>query len=368
MTDEQVARAVEQQLAGDPRRLGEILVAHGVLPSEEVLEALKAQKEIRSSALSSSNIRVDVGQLDKLMNLVSELVLVRNQILQLSATERDPAFLSASQRLNLITTGLQEGMMKTRMQPIDNIWSKLPRVVRDLAMSCGKRVRVEMEGQETELDRAIIEAIKDPLTHIVRNAVDHGIETPDRRLAAGKPAEGRLVLRAYPEGGQVNIEISDDGAGLDLDLVSRKAIEQGLITTEQASRMSEREAVNLIFLPGFSTAEKVTNVSGRGVGMDVVKTNIEKIGCTVDVRSTPGEGMSLRIKIPLTLAIIPALIVTSAGERYAIPQISLLELVRLEGEEARKGIETIHGRPVHRLRGNLLPLVYLNKALRMGAP
>ena len=367
VTEEQVALAVEQQMAGDPRRLGEILVAQGVLPSEEVVEALKAQTEIRSSALSSSNIRVDVGQLDKLMNLVAELVLVRNQILQFSTTQRDPAFLSASQRLNLITTGLQKGMMKTRMQPIDNIWSKLPRVVRDLAMSCGKRVRVEMEGKETELDRTIIEAIKDPLTHIVRNAVDHGIETPDRRVAAGKPAEGRLLLRAYPESGQVNIEISDDGAGLDLELVKRKAMERGLVTSEQAARMSDPETFNLLFLPGFSTAEKVSAVSGRGVGMDVVKTNIEKIGGAIEVHSAPGEGMSLRIKIPLTLAIIPALIVTSAGQCYAIPQMTVLELVRLEGEDVRKGIETIHGAPVYRLRGNLLPLVYLNQALRIGA-
>ena len=363
VTEQQVASALDQQMDGDPRHLGEILVEQGLVQPGEVLEALQAQKEARGSALSSGNIRVDVGQLDKLMNLVGELVLARNQILQYSATQQDAVFLSTSQRLNLITTELQEGVMKTRMQPIGNVWNKFPRVVRDLAMTCGKQVRVEMEGKETELDKTLIEAIKDPLTHVVRNSVDHGIETPEKRVAASKPAEGRLFLRAFHEGGQVNIEISDDGAGVNLDRVKRKAVERGLITSEQASRMGEREALNLLFLPGFSTAEKVTNVSGRGVGMDVVKTNIEKIGGTVDIQSTPGQGTKLKIKIPLTLAIIPALVVTTAGDRYAIPQISLLELVRLEGDGVRQGIESIHGAPVYRLRGNLLPLVYLNREL-----
>lgn len=322
---------------------------------------------MRSPALSSGNIRVDVGQLDKLMNLVQELVLARNQILQFSTSQKDSAFLNTTQRLNLITTELQEGVMKARMQPIDNVWNKFPRVVRDLTIACGKQVSVEMEGKDTELDKTIIEAIKDPLTHLIRNSIDHGIETPKERVAAGKPTEGRLFLRAFHEGGQVNIEISDDGAGINVDRVKRKAVERGLITPEQASRMSEREAVNLIFLPGFSTAEKVTNVSGRGVGMDVVKTNIEKTGGMVDVQNAQGQGTTIRINIPLTLAIIPALIVTSGGDRYAIPQISLLKLVRLEGDEATKGIEMIHGAPVYRLRGRLLPLVYLNKELGTAA-
>src|SRR5262249_2507117 len=238
--------------------------------------------------------------------------------------------IAPSQRLNLITTELQEGVMKTRMQPIGNIWSKFPRTVRDVATACGKRVRIEMEGKETDLDKTIIEAIKDPLTHIVRNSVDHGAEAPDKRVSAGKPAEGRLLLRAYHEGGQVNIEITDDGAGLNSEKIKRKALEKGLITPEQAARMGDREAVNLIFLPGFSTAEKITNVSGRGVGMDVVKTNIDKIGGTVDVQSKAGSGTTVRMKIPLTLAIIPALIVMSGGNRYAIPQITLLELVPLQ--------------------------------------
>lgn len=323
-----------------------------------------AQSQSRTAA-SESSIRVDVTLLDKLMNLVGELVLARNQILQFSNATEDAGLLAPSQRLNLITTELQEGVMKTRMQPIGNIWSKFPRTVRDVATMCGKQVRIEMEGKETELDKTIVEAIKDPLTHIVRNSVDHGIEKPEKRVAVGKPAEGRLLLRAYHEGGQVIIEISDDGGGLDGDRIRRKAVEKGLITPEQAARMGEREGVNLIFLPGFSTAEKVTNVSGRGVGMDVVKTNIEKIGGTVDVQSKAGTGTTVRMKIPLTLAIIPALIVTSGGDRYAIPQISLLELVRLDGEDAQKGIELIQGVPVHRLRGRLLPLVYLNRELKV---
>jgi len=326
--------------------------------------AAEAQQPNRGSA-SESSIRVDVVLLDKLMNLVGELVLARNQILQFSNGKEDAGLVAPSQRLNLITTELQEGVMKTRMQPIGNIWSKFPRTVRDVATMCGKQVRIEMEGKETELDKTIIEAIKDPLTHIVRNSVDHGIETPPKRVAAGKSAEGRLSLRAYHEGGQVIIEISDDGAGLDPEKLRRKAVEKGLITAEQSSKMSEREATNLIFLPGFSTAAKVTNVSGRGVGMDVVKTNIDKIGGTVDVQSKTGTGTTVRMKIPLTLAIIPALIVTNGGERYAIPQISLLELVRLEGEDAKKRIELIQGVPVYRLRGRLLPLVHLDRELRL---
>ena len=362
---EEVEEALQLQHEGDERPLGEILVGRGAAKPTAVREALQVQAEARASALSDSNIRVDVGLLDKLMNLVGELVLARNQILQFSSTQQDTSFLNTSQRLNLITTELQEGVMKTRMQPIGNIWSKFPRVVRDLATACSKQIQIEMEGKETELDKTIIESIKDPLTHLIRNAVDHGVEAPEKRVAAGKPAQGRLSLRAFHEGGQVNIEISDDGAGIDLERVKHKALDKNLITPDQAPRMSDREILNLIFLPGLSTAEKVTNVSGRGVGMDVVKTNIEKIGGTVDIQSRFGHGTTLKIKIPLTLAIIPALIVTSARDRYAIPQVSLLELVRLEGEQARKGIEMIHGAAVYRLRGKLLPLVTLNHALQV---
>jgi two-component system chemotaxis sensor kinase CheA len=330
---------------------------------ENVSPPVGPEENRLTTPVSESTIRVDVGLLDKLMTLVGELVLARNQVLQFSVTQKDAAFCATSQRLNMITTELQEGVMKTRMQPIGNIWDKFPRVVRDLALQCDKQVRVEMEGKETELDKTILEAIKDPLTHIVRNAVDHGIELPEVRAARGKAAEGCLLLRAFHEGGQVNIEIGEDGGGIDPERIKAKAIERGILSPDQAARLSDRECIHLIFLPGFSTAAKVSNISGRGVGMDVVKTNIEKIGGTVDIQSAPGKGTTLRIKIPLTLAIIPALIVTSGGDRYAIPQVSLLELVRLEGEQARKGIEMIHGAPVHRLRGRLLPLVYLDREL-----
>jgi chemotaxis protein histidine kinase CheA len=364
VTPEDVERALDQQAQGDPHPVGEILVQQGSVKPAEVLEALQSQSESKA-AISDSTVRVDVGLLDKLMNLVGELVLSRNQIMQFAANQEDAMFAATSQHLNLVTGELQEGVMKTRMQPIGNVWNKFPRVVRDLAAACGKQVRVEMEGAETELDRTIIEAIKDPLTHVVRNSVDHGIESPEVRVAAGKPAEGCLLLRAYHEGGQVNIEISDNGGGVNPEKVREKALQKGLINPDQAARMSERELVNLIFLPGFSTAEKVTNVSGRGVGMDVVKTNIEKIGGTVDVQSKPAQGTTLKVKIPLTLAIIPALMVTTGGDRYAIPQVSLLELVRLEGERARKGVEMVHGAPVYRLRGNLLPIVYLNAVLAL---
>jgi two-component system chemotaxis sensor kinase CheA len=321
--------------------------------------------ESRHRDTAADTIRVGVSVLDKLMTLVGELVLARNQLLQISNTVEDTSLQAVSQRMNLIATELQEQVMKTRMQPIGNIWGQFPRTVRDVALGCGKEVGIEMEGKETELDKTIIEAIKDPLTHLVRNSVDHGIELPKDRVKAGKNPVGRLILRAFHEGGQVNIEISDDGAGLNLERIRKKAVDRGVITADQAARMTEREIFNLIFLPGFSTAEKVTNVSGRGVGMDVVKTNVERIGGNVDVQSTLGRGTTVRVKIPLTLAIIPALVVTCGGDRYAIPQVSLLELVRLEADEVAKGIELVHGAPVYRLRGRLLPLVYLSHELKL---
>jgi two-component system chemotaxis sensor kinase CheA len=332
--------------------------------SAESSEKKPERRQEARAGVSESSIRVDVGLLDKLMNLVGELVLARNQIMQHSSKndDKDSAFAASSQHLNLITTELQEGVMKTRMQPIGNVWSKFPRVVRDLAVACNKKVRIDMEGKETELDKTIIEAIKDPLTHIIRNSVDHGIESPEDRIANGKDEEGSLLLRAFHEGGQVIIEIVDDGGGIDPDKVKKKAIEKHVITSDQASRMGEREIVNLIFAPGFSTAAAITNVSGRGVGMDVVKTNIEKIGGSVDIHSKFKEGTTLKVKIPLTLAIIPALVVTCGGERYAIPQVNLLELVRLD-QQANRDVEMIHGTPVYRLRGNLLPLVNLNEEL-----
>ncbi|NEP02342.1 MAG: chemotaxis protein CheA [Symploca sp. SIO2E9] len=325
-----------------------------------------------SSSVKDSSIRLDVGLLDKLMNLVGELVLSRNQILEFANKQAanknvDPAFMAASQRLKIVTSELQEGVMKTRLQPIRKIWGKFPRVVRDIAVSLNKEVYLEMEGEDTELDKTLIEAIADPLTHIVRNCVDHGIESPDVRTAKYKSAQGRVFLRAFHESGHVNIEIADDGIGIDAVQLKEKAVQRGLITTEKAARMSDAEALNLIFLPGLSTAKQVTNLSGRGVGMDVVRTNIEKINGTIDVQSRLGLGTTFKLKIPLTLAIIPTLIVTSGGDRYAIPQINLLELVRLEGKQGQRSIEMVHASPVYRLRGNLLPLVYLNRELKLEA-
>ncbi len=317
------------------------------------------------SAIASATIRVPVQQLDQLMNVAGELVLARNQILQIAANSEDPATVSTSQRLNLITTELQERIMKVRMQPIGSIWQKYPRVVRDLSRTCAKSIELTMIGTETELDKTLLEAIKDPLMHILRNAADHGIEEPAAREAVGKPGKGNLTLRAYHESGQVNIEIEDDGKGIPPDVLKAKALGLGLITPDEAANMSDRQAVHLIFHAGLSTASAVTNVSGRGVGMDVVRSNIEKIGGSVEVTSTPGLGTKIRIKIPLTLAIIPALIVTSAGDRYAIPQVNLVELVRLEGKEALAKIEDLNGCQIYRLRGELLPLVFLNDTLQV---
>ena len=349
--------------------------AHAVISKEALIDGPGVRKQdkreaegnedelVRHSAAVDSNIRVGVGLLDKLMDLVGELVLTRNQILQFNSEGEDPALNATSQRLNLITTELQEGVMKTRMQPIGVVWNKLPRVVRDIAIDMGKEILLEMDGAETELDRTIIEAIKDPLMHLVRNSCDHGIESPKVRKRAGKPPQGLLTLRAYHEGGQVNIEVGDDGAGVDVARVKQKAVEKGLLRPEQADKLSDREALSLIFEPGFSTAQVVTNISGRGVGMDVVKSHIEKIGGVVDIFSRLGEGSTVKIRIPLTLAIIPGLVITSGGERFVIPQVSLLELIRIEGDSLGKHIEYVHGTPVYRRRGSLLPIAYLNQVL-----
>ena len=317
----------------------------------------------RSSIAADSTIRVGVVLLDKLMDLVGELVLTRNQILQTNLEREDASLNTSSQRLNLITTELQEHVMKTRMQPIRVVWGNLPRIVRDMAVSLNKQIQLKMDGADTELDRTIIETIKDPLVHLVRNSCDHGIESCEERLAAGKPAEGTMTLRAYHEGGQVTIEIGDDGAGIDLAKVRRKAVQNGVIRREAADKLSERESINLIFLPGLSTADTVTKISGRGVGMDVVKSQIEKIGGIVDIFTRAGEGTTVKIRIPLTLAIIPGLIVTCSGERFVIPQVSLLELIQLDEEAGGKHVEYLHGAPVFRRRGSLLPVVYLNDVL-----
>jgi len=313
------------------------------------------------SAFRDTTVRVDVGLLDRLMTLVGELVLARNHLVALAADTPDPSLASATQSVDHITAELQESVMKTRLQPIRTAWSTFPRVVRDLAVALDKRARIETVGDDTELDRSIIEAIKDPLTHIVRNAVDHGIEYPALRIAAGKPAEGVVSVRAYHEGGQVTIEVSDDGAGIDLEAVRAKAVELASMTPEQAIRMSERDVVDLLFVPGFSTADHVTTVSGRGVGMDVVRTNIERIGGGIDVTSRSGVGTTFKIRIPLTLAIIPVLIATAAHERFAIPQANLLELVGI----VPGSIETLHDVPVFRLRDRLLPVVSLARELHL---
>jgi two-component system chemotaxis sensor kinase CheA len=338
-------------------------------PSGTVQEGIQTaqhpQDKARSRSAAAETIRVDVHLLDRLMNLVGELVLTRNQITQFSARQSDSNLVSPAQQLNLLTSELQEEVMRTRMQPISNVFDKFPRVVRDVATARGKQVLIEMEGKETELDRSLLEAIKDPLTHIVRNSVDHGIEMPDERVARGKRPEGRLMLRACHEGGQVLVEISDDGAGIDTARVKSKAIERGLITAQQAARMGEGELLNLVFLPGFSTAEKVTNLSGRGVGMDVVKTNIDRVNGTVDLQSYPGKGTTIKIKIPLTLAIVRAVIIQSNGKRFAIPQVNIQELVRLDADRVRTEIESVHGVPVYRMRGRLLPLVYLSEELKL---
>jgi len=313
--------------------------------------------------VADSTIRVDIKVLDHLITLVGELVLARNQLVERAADMSEAGMVSIAQRLNLITSELQEGVMKTRMQPIGTIWGKLPRVVRDLALSCGKRVAIRLEGEETELDRSIIEAIKDPLTHLVRNAVDHAIETAEVRAKAGKPPEGTLSIRAFHEGGQVNMEVSDDGAGIDPERVRARAIQTGIVTAEAAEGMDERQLLDLIFTPGFSLAERVTAVSGRGVGTDVVRNRVERIGGSVEVQSRMGQGTTFRMKIPLTLAIIPVLVVRSGGQRYAIPQVNLLEVVREGVGEGALGIETLHDAPVYRLRGRLLPIVYLADVL-----
>jgi two-component system chemotaxis sensor kinase CheA len=324
---------------------------------------------------ATQTIRVTVDVLEDLMTLVSELVLTRNQLLQLARTQENNGFTVPLQRLSHITSDLQEGVMKTRMQPIGIAWNKLPRLVRDVARDMGKKIELIMLGADTELDRQVLELIKDPLTHMVRNSGDHGLETPAERRAAGKPETGHITLNAYHEGGHIIIEIADDGRGLPLDRIRAKVLGNGLATEAELNAMTEAQLQRFIFRPGFSTASVVTAVSGRGVGMDVVKTNIEKIGGTIDLKTTPGSGTTFIIKIPLTLAIVSALIVEAGKERFAIPQISVVELVRAQKEASRghneaggseSVIERINDTPVLRLRDRLLPLVNLNDLLDLG--
>ncbi|MDB5366474.1 MAG: cheA, partial [Rhodospirillales bacterium] len=319
----------------------------------------------KESAVASQSIRVGVDLLESLMTTVSELVLTRNQLLQILRQQKETEFTGPLQRLNQVVSELQEGVMKTRMQPIGNAWGKLPRIVRDLAQELNKKIELEMRGAETELDRQVLELIKDPLTHMVRNSADHGIEKPSERVNNGKNDTGRIVLNAYHQGGYIIVEIADDGKGLPIDKIKAKVLKNGLATEAELAQLSDTQIQQYIFRAGFSTADAVTSVSGRGVGMDVVKTNIEKIGGTIELKSVYGQGSTFTIKIPLTLAIVSALIVESAGERYAIPQLSVIELVRAS-ERAAEGehrIERIKGAAVLRLRDRLLPLVSLQEIL-----
>jgi two-component system chemotaxis sensor kinase CheA len=354
------------EAAALPPQPAEVVPAPEPVPvPQSPVKAEAAVTKPRGVSAAESTLRVDVTLLNRMMNLVGELVLTRNQVLQATASHPDMTLLS--RRLDMVTADLRESVMKARMQPVSNIFSKMPRMVRDLSQSLGHRVRLQMEGQDTELDKSLLEAIKDPLTHIVRNAMDHGIETPAVREAAGKDPEGTLKMRAAQEGSHVIIEVSDDGAGISVEKIRNKAIERGLITAARAATESERELLQLIFVPGFSTAAAVTNVSGRGVGMDVVRTNVERIGGKVEIDSHVGQGTTLRLRIPLTLAIIPALIVRSVNQSFALPQGALSELVHVPPAQADKLIEWIEGAPLYRLRGKLLPLVFLDRMLMPGA-
>lgn len=306
-----------------------------------------------------TSLRVHVSLLDQLMNLAGELVLSRNQLLQTIGTEDFRSAETVGQRIDLITSELQEAIMLTRMQPIGNVFNKFPRVVRDLSGKLQKKIDLTIVGKDVELDKTIIESINDPLTHLVRNSVDHGIETPEERKKKGKSEAGLVILKAYHEAGQVVIEISDDGKGLDGEALAASAINKGLLTSEQVQLMSDKEKVNIIFLPGFSTASQVTDVSGRGVGMDVVKTNLDKLGGHVDIISETGRGTTISIKLPLTLAIIPCQIIMTGGERYAIPQVNLEELLRIPASQVKEKVERVGDAEVVRLRGNLLPLIRL---------
>jgi len=314
--------------------------------------------------IANQSIRVNVDTLEHLMTMVSELVLTRNQLLEISRRNEDTEFKVPLQRLSNVTAELQEGVMKTRMQPIGNAWQKLPRIVRDLSSELGKQIELEMHGADTELDRQVLDLIKDPLTHMVRNSADHGLETPAERLAAGKGEQGTIRLSAYHEGGHIIICIADNGRGLNTEKIKAKAVSSGLVTEAELEKMSEAQIHKFIFAPGFSTAAAITSVSGRGVGMDVVRTNIDQIGGTIDIKSVAGEGSSVTIKIPLTLAIVSALIVEAAGDRFAIPQLSVVELVRARANSEHR-IERIKDTAVLRLRNKLLPLIHLKKLLKI---
>jgi two-component system, chemotaxis family, sensor kinase CheA len=324
-----------------------------------------ADSEVQEAdKVANQSIRVNVDTLEHLMTMVSELVLTRNQLLEISRRNEDTEFKVPLQRLSNVTAELQEGVMKTRMQPIGNAWQKLPRIVRDLSGELGKQIELEMHGADTELDRQVLDLIKDPLTHMVRNSADHGLETPSERSASGKPEQGTIRLSAYHEGGHIIICIADNGRGLNTERIKAKVLSNGLVSEAELEKMTEAQIHKFIFAPGFSTAATVTSVSGRGVGMDVVRTNIDQIGGTIDIKSVAGEGCSVTIKIPLTLAIVSALIVEAGGDRFAIPQLSVVELVRARANSEHR-IERIKDTAVLRLRNKLLPLMHLKKLLKI---
>jgi two-component system chemotaxis sensor kinase CheA len=312
-------------------------------------------------AATETTVRVDVALLASILDLVGELVLARNQLR--SVDSDDLAVQACAQRINVVTNALQETAVKTRLQPVEHVFSRFPRTVRDLAVSCGKEVQLVIDGADTELDRSLIESIRDPLTHLIRNAVDHGIEPPDVRAAAGKPRAGRLSLRAFNESGRVTIEVSDDGGGIAFEKVREKAIARGLVSAAEAAALSPERVLQFIFEPGFSTAAQVTSVSGRGVGMDVVRTNIEAIGGTIDIHSAPGTGTTVRVHVPLTLAIMPALVVRCGSERFAIPQSAVGELMPVSRDRSGPRIEGLADAPVMRVRGRLVPILFLDQFL-----
>ncbi len=364
VTQEEILRALQLQQDGDSRRLGEILISLGLVTERDIEEVLNDKSR---GGKQEGTIRVDVSLLESQMNLVSELVLLRNRLLQKSSQTHDRELESAVHGLNVVTSDLRKNVMKARMQPVSQLYEKLPRLVRDVSRDLGKSIQLETAGGETELDKTLLESIKDPVTHILRNSMDHGVELPAQRAAAGKPEAGIIRVRAFHEGGNFHLEVADDGAGIDSTRVKEKAISRGLITAAQAQKMSEAELQALIFAPGLSTAEKVTSVSGRGVGMDVVKTNIEQIGGRVKVESKRGTGTRVHLEIPLTLATISALTVLSSGSVFAIPQSALVEMLSFDTDEARERTQEVDGVRVLRFRGAVLPLLSLRSELKLPA-
>ncbi len=367
VTKEQLDEVLESQV---PPKLGEILVEKKIVTEEQVQKALS--KQGAPSQPAEHTIRVDINRLDNVMNLVGELVLGRNRLLQLASkleelyedNETIGILNENASHINLVTTDLQLAVLKTRMQPIRKVFTKFPRMVRDMARDMGKEINLEISGEDTELDKSVIEEIGDPLVHLIRNAIDHGVEMPEERMAAGKNRIGQVKLSAYYEGNNIVIEIRDDGKGMDTERIKEKAVEKGMITTEEASRLGKKDAINFIFAPGFSTAKKITDVSGRGVGMDVVKTNITRLNGLIDVDTEYGKGSTILVKLPLTVAIIQSLMVGTGREIFALPLASVVETVRI----SNKDIQSVDRREVIKLRDSVLPLVRLNNVFHLSSP